>query len=140
MNLKPRRHLIVQLVVDHPNLSTHELEKILALKADEIWQVGDRYKPSPNANEQQYKFTRWALTEKAASLDELTEATRKIKDRLENYSGNFSFLPSDSRIALTLFIDETDSVIGTGFDTETIQFLAKLNAEIDISMLVSPAP
>lgn len=130
------RKLVLQLVVDHPDLSPAELEEILLVRPDEYWSRGENYKPSPHTEDQQYQFSRWALTEIAPSLNDLPEAIRALLNRVEEYVGNFLNLPDDSRVALTLFVDETQTVIGTGFDWDVIQFLAKMRAEIDISLVV----
>jgi len=136
MPRKFERRLVLQLVVDHPDLSPTELEEILLIRPDESWSRGENYKPSPHAKDQQYQFSRWALTEIAPSLDDLPKATRALLNRVEEYFGNFLNLPDGSRVALTLFADETQSVIGTGFDWDVIQFLARIRAEIDVSLIV----
>lgn len=137
--MKSVRRLVLQLVVDHPNLSPTELEEILLIRPDECWSRGENYKPSPHTKEQQYQFSRWALTEIASSLDDLPETIRALFNRVEERSGNFLNLPDDSRVALTLFVDEIQTVIGTGFDWDVIQFLAKIRAEIDVSLVVHRA-
>lgn len=136
MPKKNDRRLVLQFVVDHPDLSPVELEKILSVRPDECWCRGENYKPSPRAAIQQYQFSRWAITEMAPSLDDLSETILVLLKRVEKYTDNFSNLPYDSRIALTLFVDETQTVIGTGFDADVIQFLARLRAEIDVSLVV----
>ena len=137
--MKSVRRLVLQLVVDHPNLSPTELEEILLIRPDECWSRGENYKPSPHTKEQQYQFSRWALTEIASSLDDLPETIRALFNRVEERSGNFLNLPDDSRVALTLFVDEIQTVVGTGFDWDVIQFLAKIRAEIDVSLVVHRA-
>lgn len=139
MQRKSARRLKLQIVVDHPVLSVAELQEILVVKPDESWHRGDAYKPSPLTENQNYKFSRWALTETASSLDELSEAIQALLKRIEPHVNDFAQLPDDSRVALTLFIDEKNTVIGTGFDRDVVQFLAKINAEIDISLLVHGA-
>jgi hypothetical protein len=139
MPRKFERKLVLQLVVDHPDLSPAELEGILLIRPDECWSRGENYKPSPHAKERQYQFSRWALREIAPSLDDLPETVRVLLNRVEECSGKFLNLPDDSRVALTLFVDETQTVIGTGFDWDVIQFLAKIRAEIDVSLVVHRA-
>ena len=43
--ISPRR-LEVQLMVDHPELQSAELERLLSLPADEHWDVGQSYRAS----------------------------------------------------------------------------------------------
>jgi hypothetical protein len=46
------RMLEVQLMVDHPQLQSAELEKLLTLPADKHWDVGQSYRiNSPNSPE-----------------------------------------------------------------------------------------
>ena len=136
MKNKSRRKLVLQLNVNHPDLSPTELEKILSIRADESWSRGDSYTSSPNSGVRRYKFSRWAIKEMASSLDDLPEAIQRLFRRLDGYVDNFLLLPEEARVALTLLVDETQSVIGTGFDFHVIQFLAKIRAEVDISLVV----
>lgn len=132
---QPRR-LEVQIIVDHSSLSVAELENLLALSADESWEVGQPYRPSPSAREQQYQFSRWAIREITSSLDELPKAIYSLTNRIRSIEERFILLPSDARVSLTLFVNETDTVIGMGIEAETIKLLAKLNADFEMSMLI----
>ena len=132
------RRLEVHLTVDHPRFSSAELEKLLALHADERWDAGQRYRPSPDSAEQSYQFSRWALREFACSLDELTEATHNLALRVQKIEHRFSLLPSDADITLTLFVTEVDTVMGFGFDTAFLKLLGRINAGVEVSLVVSP--
>jgi len=131
------RKLEIQLMVDHPRLQSAELEKLLTLPADEYWDVGQTYRPSPRSSEQRYQFSRWALRIEANSLDDLTDAVHALLQRIRGIEQKFHLLPDDSKVGLTLFVTETDTVIGMGIDTEAIKLLARINAGIEISLVVT---
>lgn len=130
------RKLEVQLMVDHPRLRSDELEDILKLAPDEHWDHGQRYRPTPSSPEQRYQFSRWALRAEAASLDELDSAIRRLAQRIEAIEGQFRLLPVDATVSLTLFVTETNTVIGMGIDAEAIKFLARINAGIEVSLVL----
>lgn len=130
------RKLEVQLMVDHPHISSSELAKLLTLPPDEHWDVGQRYRPTPDSSEQRYQFSRWALRETASSLDELATAIRALTHRIYGIEPKFHSLPSDSTVSLTLFVTETDTVIGMGIDQKTIGLLARIKAGIEVSLVV----
>jgi len=134
--ISPRR-LEVQLMVDHPQLQSAELEKLLTLPADEHWDVGQSYRPTPNSPEQRYQFSRWALRAVANSLDELADVMQVLTQRIRGIEQKFHLLPSDSTVSLTLFVTETDTVIGMGIDAEAIKLLARINAGIEVSLVVT---
>jgi len=46
-------------------------------------------------------------------------------------------LPADTNVSLTLFITETDTVIGMGIEGDAIRLLARINASIEISLVVT---
>jgi len=126
-------------MVDHPRLQSAELERLLTLPADEYWDVGQSYRPSPNSPEQHYQFSRWALRAVSSSLDELADVIRVLTHRIQGIEQKFHLLPNDSTVSLTLFVTETDTVIGMGIDTEVIKLLAQINAVIEISLVVITA-
>ena len=128
------RKLEVQLMVDHPHLKSVELEKILTLPADEHWDVGDVV---PKWPERRYQFSRWAFCEVANSLDELPDVMKVLTERIRGIEQNFHLLPSNSKIGLTLFVTETDTVIGMGIDADSIKMLARINAGIEVSIVVT---
>lgn len=130
------RMLEVQIIVDHSNLLVAELESLLTLSADESWEVGQYYKPAPSASEQQRKFSRWAIREITSSLDDLPKAINSLTNRISAMEEKFLLLPSDARVSLTLFVNETNTVIGMGLEAETIKLLAKLNADFEMSLLI----
>lgn len=134
--ISPRR-LEVQLMVDHPQLLSTELEKLLTLPADEHWDAGQSYRPSPNSPEQRYQFSRWALRSVATSLDELADVIRMLTERIRGIEQKFHLLPNDATVSLTLFVTETDTVIGMGIDAEVIKLLAQINAGIEVSLVVT---
>ena len=131
------RKLEVQLMVDHPQLQSRELEILLMLSADETWDAGQAYKPSRNSPEQHYQFSRWAIRAVAASLEDLPETIRTLINRVQGVEQRFLLLPSDTSVSLTLFVTETDTVIGMGVDAETIRLLARINAGIEVSLVVT---
>lgn len=131
------RKLEVQLMVDHPTLLSSELAKILTLQADECWDVGQSYKPTPTSSQQRYQFSRWALRTVVGCLDELNDAICVMTRRIQSIEQQFHLLPSDSTVSLTLFVTEIDTVIGMGIDAETIKLLARIRAGIEISLVVS---
>lgn len=130
------RKLEVQLMVDHPRLRSKELENILKLAPDEHWDYGQRYRPTPSSSEQRYQFSRWALRTKAASPDELDGAIRTLAQRIERIEGQFGLLPGDATVTLTLFVTETNTVIGMGIDADVIKLLARINAGVEVSLVV----
>lgn len=130
------RMLEVQFIVDHSSLSVAELESLLALSADESWEIGQRYRPGPSASEHQYQFSRWAIREVTSSLDELPKAIKSLTNRISAIEEKLLLLPSDARVSLTLFVNETNTVIGMGLEAETIKLLAKLNADFEMSLLI----
>lgn len=133
------RMLEVQLMVDHPQLQSAELAALLALPADETWDIGQAYKPSPNSPEQRYQFSRWAIRAAGSSLDELPGVIRELASRVQGVEQRFRLLPSDTTVSLTLFVTETDTVIGMGLNAETIKLLARINAGLEVSLVVTAA-
>ena len=136
LTTSPRR-LEVQLMVDHPQIQSAELEKLLTLPADLRWDVGQCYKPSLSAPEQHYQFSRWALRAVADSIDELPNVIRVLAQRIQGIQRKFHLLPNGSTVTLTLFVTESDTVIGMGVDAEVIKLLARINAGIEISLVVT---
>lgn len=132
----PRR-LEVQLMVDHPELHSDDLEKLLTLRPDETWNVGQTYKPSPHSSEQRYRFTRWAIRAIGASVDDLPYTVREIANRIQGVEQRFLMLPRDATVSLTLFVTEIDTVIGMGIDPETIKLLARIKAGLEVSLVVT---
>jgi len=126
-------------MVDHPQLQSAELAKLLTFPADESWDVGQTYKPSPNSPEQRYQFSRWAIRAVGTSLDGLSEAIRELASRIRGVEQRFLLLPSDTTVSLTLFVTETDTVIGMGIDAEAIKLLARINAGLEVSLVVTQA-
>jgi hypothetical protein len=126
-------------MVDHPKLPSRELESFLALPADEAWDVGQPYRPSRSLPEQHYQFSRWAIRAVAASLEGLPEAIRELTNRIQGVEQRFLLLPSATTVSLTLFVTETDTVIGMGINAEAIRLLARINAGIEISLVVTQA-
>jgi len=135
-NTSPRK-LEIQLAVEHPQLQSAELEKLLTLRADKHWDVGQSYRPSPRSSEQRYQFSRWAIREVANSLDDLADALQALLQRIRGIEEKFHLLPEDSTVGLTLFITEIDTVIGMGIDNEAIKVLARINAGIEVSLVVT---
>ncbi|MDR1463566.1 MAG: DUF4279 domain-containing protein [Azoarcus sp.] len=127
------RMLEVQLMVDHPQLQSAELEKLLTLPADEHWDVGDVVPGS----KRRYQFSRWALRTVANSLDELSDAIQVLTQRIRGIEQKFDLLPNGSTVGLTLFVTETNTVIGMGIDAEAIKLLARINAGIEVSLVVT---
>jgi hypothetical protein len=135
-SIAPVRLLEVLLTVDHPNLPYRELERLIALVADEAWNVGQTYKPSPRAAEQQYQFSRWAIRAYASSLKGLPEGIRTLADRIRSVESKLSLLPREATVTLTILTTETDTVIGMGINAEIIGLLARIHAGIEISLIV----
>jgi Domain of unknown function (DUF4279) len=131
------RRLEIQLMVDHPCLTSNQLTKLLNLAADEQWDVGKSYKPSTNSDAQYYTFTRWALRSVANSLDEAPEALQSLIQRIREIEQKFCLLPSDSTVSLTFFVTESATVIGMGIDNDVIKLLARINAGIEVSLVVN---
>ncbi len=73
----------------------------------------------------------------ANSLDDLADAVQTLLQRIRGIEERFHLLPSDSTVGLTLFITEIDAVIGMGIDNETIKVLARINAGIEVSLVVT---
>jgi hypothetical protein len=138
VTISPRR-LEVQLMVDHPQLRSAELEALLTLPADEHWDVGQSYRPSPSSREQHYQFSRWALSVVANSLDDLVDVMQVLTERIRGIEQKFHLLPKDSTVSLTLFVTETDTVIGMGIDAESMKLLARINANIEVSLVIAAA-
>jgi hypothetical protein len=131
------RRLEIQLMVDHPKLKAAELKALLKLSADQYWDVGQSYKPSPSTPEQHYTFSRWAIKVMAGTLDNLTNAIHQLIHRIQSIEKNFLLLPSDATVSLTLFVTENDTVLGMGFDAETIHLLARIKAGIEVSLVIN---
>lgn len=131
------RTLEVQLMVDHPQLQSGQLAQILALPADVQWDVGQTYRPTPTSSEQIYRFSRWSIRATANSLDQLADTIQELAHRIRGIEGNFRKLPSDSTVSLTLFVTETDTVIGMGIDAPAISLLARINAGLEVSLVVT---
>lgn len=131
------RKLEVQLIVDHPTLLSSELARILTLPADEHWDAGQSYKPTPTSPQQRYQFSRWALRTVVGCLDELPDAIRVMTSRIQGIEQQFRLLPGDSTVSLTLFATEMDTVIGMGIDAETVNLLARIRAGIEVSLVVT---
>jgi hypothetical protein len=131
----PRR-LEAQLMVDHPQLPSAHLASVLSLPADEGWDVGQSYRPSRSAPEQQYQFSRWALRETVTSLDELSVALAALAQRVQAIEHTFQHLPAGTTVSLTLFVTETDTVMGMGIAADVVALLARIRAGIEISLVV----
>lgn len=123
-------------MVDHPQLMSDELESLLMMPADERWNVGQRYKPSPSSIEQIYKFSRWSIYETALSLDEMDNSVRLLTDRIQSIEKNFNLLPETSTVSLTLFITDSETVLGIGIDPRTVNLLARIKAGLEISLII----
>jgi hypothetical protein len=132
-----RRRLEAQLTVDHPLLPLAHLASILALPADEGWDVGQIYRPSRRSPEQRYQFSRWALRELAASLDELPAALEALIRRVQPLEHAFHRLPAGTTVSMTLFVTETHTVVGMGISADTISLLARIRAGIEISLVLT---
>ncbi len=120
-------------MVDHPTLLSADLERLLKLSPDEYWDVGQVV---PRWSERCYQFSRWALREHAGSLDELAEVVQVLAHRIQGIEQNFHLLPKDSTVSLTLFVTETDTVIGMGINAEVIKLLARIEAGVEISLVI----
>ncbi len=131
------RRLEVQLMVDHPKLLSADLASLIGLQADEAWNVGQTYKPSPNTPEQRYRFSRWAIRSTSESLEDLQKSIQDVFLRIKGLEQRFLLLPRDSTVNLTLFSTEIDTVIGASIDREAIRLLAQINASLDISLILS---
>lgn len=137
MNLiNASRKIEVQLIVDHPNLSSNAIEDILQLPSDISWNEGEYYKPSKNATDQRYLFSRWAIQEAGASLEFLAETIENILVRISAIEDRFAFLPENSRISLTVFANETNTVIGLGLEPKVIKLLSKINSDFEFSLIL----
>ena len=134
--MKPKRSLEVQLMVDHAQLTSAEITRVLTIPGDVKWDAGESYKPSATSNEQKYQFSRWALREVAGSLNELPDAIRRIRERSQAIEKKFADLPIGTTVSLTLFITETDTVMAMGIDSAMIGFLARINAGLEMSLVV----
>lgn len=128
-------------MVDHPLLRSDELTELLTISADESWDVGQEYWPSPTSPKQRYRFSRWAVRAAVATLNDLPIAIRELMNRIQGKEQRFLLLPCDATVSLTLFITETDTVASMGLESGLIRFLAKINARIEISLItvVDPA-
>ncbi len=51
----------------------------------------------------------------------------------------FLLLPTGTTVSLTLFVTETDTVIGMGIEAEVVKLLARINAGIEVSLVVTQA-
>jgi hypothetical protein len=131
-----KKHLEVYFTVDHPVMTSAELEQILLSPPDEKWDVGQQYFPGGNAQAQTYKFSRWSFKEKADSLDDLSQIVAIMGNRIRAIEGSLRHLPSDATKHMIFFVDETDTVLGFGFDAETLALLGKVGAGIEISLVV----
>jgi hypothetical protein len=129
------RKLEVQLSVDHDKLSAVELSELLGELPDQSWNVGQRYNPGGNAVEQKYRFSRWAISVIASSLDDLDNAILELTARVERIERKFGMLPNDARVNLTLFITETNTVIGMGIDNRFVALLGRIGAGFEVSLL-----
>ena len=133
----PLRRLEAQIMVDHPVLLSEDLENLLALPPDERWDVGQSYRTSPNSPELRYRFSRWAIGVATDSIANLTDAIGVLTKRIQGMEDNFRMLPSGSIVSLTLFVTEPDSVIGFGMEAEAVRLLARINAGIEVSLVVA---
>lgn len=136
MTIAPRK-FEVQLMVDHHQLKSADLEKLLMMASDECWDVGQSYIPSPGASEQRYRFSRWALRSEGNSIDDMADVMQILTQRISLIERNFHLLPKDSKVSLTLFVTETDTVIGMGLSAEVIKLLARINAGIEVSLIIT---
>jgi hypothetical protein len=135
-SISSHRKIEAQLIVDHPKLLSKDLEEILQMSKDVGWSVGEHYKPSKSAEQQRYMFSRWAILETGDSLDFLTETLEKIVLRLRVIESRFCLLPKNTRVSLTIFANDTNTVIGFGIDPSTIKLLSKINADFEVSLVV----
>jgi hypothetical protein len=134
------RFLAAEVSVDHVTMSSMEIERILGLSPDERWDAGEtfRHGSTNRRPEQRYRFSRWAVTERAASIAYLDEAVANLIKRIRPIQSRFEELPRDSSVALTLYVTEINTVLSFGFDSETVRFMAAIEASIEISLVTTP--
>ena len=128
--------LEIQFMVDHPSLSKTELQSLLGGDPDEAWEVGATYRPSVNAGEQRYQFSRWAIKETAPSVDDLQAALTRIIRRIEPLEKSVQDLPSEARKCLAIFLNETDTVLGFGVGLEVVECLSRVGACVEVSLVI----
>ncbi|HMN33916.1 MAG TPA: hypothetical protein PKE36_00675, partial [Chiayiivirga sp.] len=74
---------------------------------------------------------------KYAAWARLSEGFSRFPGRIQGIEQRFLLLPADTNVSLTLFITETDTVIGMGIEGDAIRLLARINASIEISLVVT---
>jgi hypothetical protein len=133
--MSSNRQAQVFLVVDHPAILAGELEKSLGLEADEKWNVGESAIVAGKSRLR--KFSRWSLNAAVTSPNDVQQAINSLMWRLEPIKERFKQLPSGCRVALSFCVDETDSIFGIGIDARSVAFFGTVNAEIDMSFVVT---
>jgi hypothetical protein len=134
------RFLAVEVSVDHGTMSSMELERILGQSPDERWEAGEPFRHgSVNRRpEQRYRFSRWAVVERGASIYSLDEVVANLIKRISPIESRFAELPRDATVALTLFVTEINTVLGFGIDSDTVRFIAAIGASIEVSLVTTP--
>jgi hypothetical protein len=124
----------VFLAVDSESLSAVELQSLMGAPSDEGWSVGDVY--WVREREKVSTFSRWSFSENAPSASLIEEAVDRLVARLRPLEETLSTLPKDLRIALSICATQQNSVFGVGVSAASLMFLARIGAELDISVVV----
>lgn len=140
MNESERRELRVQVAVIHPHASLEEIQRALAHPGDEGWSVGDPWNcGSKDTKIKHARFSLWALSEHAGSLEGMDDAISRLRSRMGPIEARVTQLPAGSSICLRVFLNHDNGVFGLGWDADTVRWVASLGASIDVSVAVYQA-
>lgn len=124
----------IAAISDQSNFA--ELSHLIDLAADEGWSKGDAY--SRGGQRKIYKFTRWALAERAfGSANDWEEAIDNLFARLEPFKENIAKLPTEVVVKFQVNLTEDNDVFGFGLSARQVNFLSEICASVDMSIVVS---
>ena len=127
----------VFLVVDSDSLSADELEVILCAPPDECWNVGDAYYVA--GKRKVCKFNRWSIVERTSDSSQVEDAADRLVARLMPIENKLLALPAGQRVAFSICLNQESTVFGIGLSAQTMAFIGRIGAELDISVVVNRA-
>lgn len=84
--------------------------------------------------------SRWAVVERAGDIQDWRDTVERLIHRLRPAEEAFRTLPADVVVALEIFLTEDNDVFGFGLDRGQIEFMSKIGAALDMSVVVKRPP
>jgi hypothetical protein len=125
----------VFLAIDSDDLTSEELEQLLGVRGDETWNIGDVRKVG--RLERVCKFTRWSAVERTEDPSMIEECADSLLNRLVGLETSIRSLPRGTRKALSICLNQTNTVFGIGLSARILHFASAIGAELDVSVVVA---